>query len=241
MDDLEDARAFLDPPKKPARAPAKPTPAPVSPPAQVDPGAAYLGGQLAALRAAVDQLRADTTHEVAQLRAELKASHPDAKVLQGLVVQAGAQAGRTAADQVLPRHQQALEGVSASRDEGQALRDPLEAQGRLLWRLAVWVALPAVLLVLAGLLKAMATARTLASVWSVAIAVVFGFMIAVGSQLAVAEVAPMAGQPSPLEALERFPGAALAAPPGRWSAPRCARPKWRSSRRRRAGAPGRCP
>lgn len=188
MDDLDDARTFLDPPKKPTRAPGKPTPAPVSPPAQVDPGAAYLGGQLAALRAAVDQLRADTTHEVAQLRVELKAAHPDAKVLQSLVVQAGAQAGRTAADQVLPHHQQALEGVSTSRDEGQALRDRLEAQGRLLWRLAVWVALPAVLLGLAGLLKAMATARTLTPVWSVVASVAFGaFLVGLG-QIAYVEV-----------------------------------------------------
>lgn len=187
MDDLDDARTFLDPPKKPARSPAKPAPAPV-PPAQADPGAAYLGGQLAALRAAVDQLRADTTHEVAQLRAELKTSHPDAKVLQSLVVQAAAQAGRNAADQVLPRHQQALDGVSTSRDEGQALRDRLEAQGRLLWRLAVWVALPAVLLALAGLLKAMATARTLTPVWSVGASVVLGAILCGLVQLVVGEL-----------------------------------------------------
>lgn len=189
MDDLDDARAFLDPPKRPTRQPAKPTPALIPPASQVDSGAAYLGGELAGVRGGVDQLRADLTIEVRQLRAELKAAHPTAKELQALVVQAGAQAGRVAADHVVAAHEPTLEALSASTEASEALQARLKAQGRLLWRLAVWVALPAVLLALAGLLKAMATARTLAPIWSVGAAMGFGFVIAVGSQLAVGEVA----------------------------------------------------
>jgi hypothetical protein len=171
MDELDDARAFADGLKSPAKpAVLPPSPAPAVP--EIDAGVAHLAATLTELKVSTQRLHADLAQRLRGLEAKVDKGLPDWTQLSQAVVRAGEEAGRRATDNLAASTRILVE-------EGKALNARRAEDLRLIWWVVNWVALPIALLAAGGICWLAWKLDTVRPAWVVVVAIGLGVLLAI--------------------------------------------------------------